>query len=182
MESDIHANDITSQQRYISYPSTEWGRFSSSSSSSCVVFVQRSICRRMYDENEDLSDVEEITNIRGFSVEDKLASNSYNSEFVQYMEGKGTFCVCVYCLLVQLIFITLLNIGVFVLLLAPAPANISCTSSCTAHNLTLNGWYLRSSSPKNEDSVTIYSPSSCTKPVWVFASVEHERLYFVECW
>uniref|UniRef100_A0A672PAY5 Lysine-specific demethylase 2B n=1 Tax=Sinocyclocheilus grahami TaxID=75366 RepID=A0A672PAY5_SINGR len=48
----------------------------------------RSICRRMYDENEDLSDVEEITNIRGFSVEDKLESNSYNSEFVQYMEGK----------------------------------------------------------------------------------------------
>uniref|UniRef100_A0A672P3V1 Lysine-specific demethylase 2B n=1 Tax=Sinocyclocheilus grahami TaxID=75366 RepID=A0A672P3V1_SINGR len=43
---------------------------------------------RMYDENEDLSDVEEITNIRGFSVEDKLESNSYNSEFVQYMEGK----------------------------------------------------------------------------------------------
>uniref|UniRef100_A0A8C1UX64 Lysine-specific demethylase 2B n=1 Tax=Cyprinus carpio TaxID=7962 RepID=A0A8C1UX64_CYPCA len=48
----------------------------------------RSICRRMYDENEDLSDVEEITNIRGFSVEDKLESNSYNSEFVQFMEGK----------------------------------------------------------------------------------------------
>ncbi|XP_073685296.1 lysine-specific demethylase 2B-like [Garra rufa] len=48
----------------------------------------RSICRRMYDENEDLSDVEEITNIRGFSVEDKLESNSYNGEFVQYMEGK----------------------------------------------------------------------------------------------
>lgn len=43
----------------------------------------------MYDENEDLSDVEEITNIRGFSVEDKLESNSYNSEFVQHMEGKG---------------------------------------------------------------------------------------------
>ncbi|RXN15979.1 lysine-specific demethylase 2B-like isoform X1 [Labeo rohita] len=42
----------------------------------------------MYDENEDLSDVEEITNIRGFSVEDKLESNSYNDEFVQYMEGK----------------------------------------------------------------------------------------------
>lgn len=96
--------------------------------------------------------------------------------------GKRYFFVCVYCLLVQLIFITFLNIGVFVLLLAPAPANISCTYSCTAHNLTLNGWYLRCSSPKNEDSVTIYSPSSCTKPVWVFASVEHERLYFVECW
>uniref|UniRef100_A0A8C1RTX0 Lysine-specific demethylase 2B n=1 Tax=Cyprinus carpio TaxID=7962 RepID=A0A8C1RTX0_CYPCA len=38
----------------------------------------------MYDENEDLSDVEEITNIRGFSVEDKLESNSYNSEFCLY--------------------------------------------------------------------------------------------------
>uniref|UniRef100_A0A8C2CBC1 Lysine-specific demethylase 2B n=1 Tax=Cyprinus carpio TaxID=7962 RepID=A0A8C2CBC1_CYPCA len=48
----------------------------------------RSTCRRMYDENEDLSDVEEITNIRGFSVEDKLESNSYNSEFVQFMEGE----------------------------------------------------------------------------------------------
>ncbi|XP_067289341.1 lysine (K)-specific demethylase 2Bb isoform X2 [Pseudorasbora parva] len=48
----------------------------------------RSICRRMYDENEDLSDVEEITNIRGFSVEDKLESNLYNSTFVQHMEGK----------------------------------------------------------------------------------------------
>uniref|UniRef100_A0A672KD59 Lysine-specific demethylase 2B n=1 Tax=Sinocyclocheilus grahami TaxID=75366 RepID=A0A672KD59_SINGR len=48
----------------------------------------RSTCRRMYDENEDLSDVEEITNIRGFSLEDKLESNSYNSQFVQYMEGK----------------------------------------------------------------------------------------------
>ncbi|XP_051541244.1 lysine-specific demethylase 2B-like isoform X2 [Myxocyprinus asiaticus] len=48
----------------------------------------RSICRRMYDENEDLSDVEEITNIRGFSVEDKLESNLYNCELVQHMEGK----------------------------------------------------------------------------------------------
>uniref|UniRef100_A0A8C2FAJ3 [histone H3]-dimethyl-L-lysine(36) demethylase n=2 Tax=Cyprinus carpio TaxID=7962 RepID=A0A8C2FAJ3_CYPCA len=48
----------------------------------------RELTRRMYDENEDLSDVEEITNIRGFSVEDKLESNSYNSEFVQFMEGK----------------------------------------------------------------------------------------------
>lgn len=50
---------------------------------------QRSICRRMYDENEDLSDVEEITNIRGFSVEEKLASDSYNANFVCQMEGKG---------------------------------------------------------------------------------------------
>uniref|UniRef100_A0A8D3BNA4 Lysine-specific demethylase 2B n=1 Tax=Scophthalmus maximus TaxID=52904 RepID=A0A8D3BNA4_SCOMX len=49
---------------------------------------RRSICRRMYDENEDLSDVEEIANIRGFSVEEKLASDSYNANFVHSMEGK----------------------------------------------------------------------------------------------
>uniref|UniRef100_A0A3B5AH14 Lysine-specific demethylase 2B n=1 Tax=Stegastes partitus TaxID=144197 RepID=A0A3B5AH14_9TELE len=48
----------------------------------------RSICRRMYDENEDLSDVEEITNIRGFSVEEKLVSDSYGADFVHSMEGK----------------------------------------------------------------------------------------------
>uniref|UniRef100_UPI003AAB6859 lysine (K)-specific demethylase 2Bb n=1 Tax=Centroberyx gerrardi TaxID=166262 RepID=UPI003AAB6859 len=48
----------------------------------------RSICRRMYDENEDLSDVEEIANIRGFSLEEKLASNGYNANFVHMMEGK----------------------------------------------------------------------------------------------
>lgn len=50
---------------------------------------QRSICRRMYDENEDLSDVEEIANIRGFSVEEKLASDCYNSDFVHLMKGRG---------------------------------------------------------------------------------------------
>lgn len=54
-----------------------------------VFNVQRSICRRMYDENEDLSDVEEIVNIRGFSVEEKLASDSYSAKFVHSMEGKG---------------------------------------------------------------------------------------------
>nr|XP_057907996.1 lysine-specific demethylase 2B isoform X1 [Doryrhamphus excisus] len=48
----------------------------------------RSICRRMYDENEDLSDVEEIVNIRGFSVEEKLASDRYGADFVCVMEGK----------------------------------------------------------------------------------------------
>ncbi|KAM6976241.1 lysine-specific demethylase 2B-like [Tautogolabrus adspersus] len=48
----------------------------------------RTICRRMYDENEDLSDVEEIANIRGFSVEEKLVSNSYSAKFVHSMEGK----------------------------------------------------------------------------------------------
>ncbi|XP_056288419.1 lysine-specific demethylase 2B isoform X1 [Pseudoliparis swirei] len=48
----------------------------------------RSICRRMYDEDEDLSDVEEIANIRGFSVEEKLVSDSYSATFVHFMEGK----------------------------------------------------------------------------------------------
>ena len=43
----------------------------------------------MYDENEDFSDVEEIVNIRGFSLEEKLASNRYNTEFVHAMDGKG---------------------------------------------------------------------------------------------
>ncbi|CAN9504885.1 unnamed protein product [Ophioblennius macclurei] len=48
----------------------------------------RSICRRMYDENEDLSDVEEIANIRGFSLEEKLASAAYTADYVHVMEGK----------------------------------------------------------------------------------------------
>uniref|UniRef100_A0A3P9IV38 Lysine-specific demethylase 2B n=1 Tax=Oryzias latipes TaxID=8090 RepID=A0A3P9IV38_ORYLA len=48
----------------------------------------RSICRRMYDENEDFSDVEEIENVRGFSVEEKLASDRYTADFVHLMEGK----------------------------------------------------------------------------------------------
>ena len=43
----------------------------------------------MYDENEDLSDVEEIVNIRGFSVEEKLVSDSYSAQFVHLLEGKG---------------------------------------------------------------------------------------------
>uniref|UniRef100_A0AAY5K6Z5 Lysine-specific demethylase 2B n=1 Tax=Esox lucius TaxID=8010 RepID=A0AAY5K6Z5_ESOLU len=48
----------------------------------------RSICRTMYDENEDSSDVEEIANVRGFNLEEKLASDSYNTHFVQMMDGK----------------------------------------------------------------------------------------------
>ncbi|XP_061603774.1 lysine-specific demethylase 2B-like isoform X3 [Phyllopteryx taeniolatus] len=48
----------------------------------------RSICRRLYDENEDLSDVEEMVNIRGFNVEDKLASDNYAANFVRVMEAK----------------------------------------------------------------------------------------------
>uniref|UniRef100_A0AAQ5XJC0 Lysine-specific demethylase 2B n=1 Tax=Amphiprion ocellaris TaxID=80972 RepID=A0AAQ5XJC0_AMPOC len=53
-----------------------------------LLWLWRSICRRMYDENEDLSDVEEIANIRGFSVEEKLVSDSYSADFVHSMEGK----------------------------------------------------------------------------------------------
>ncbi|KAM9539566.1 lysine-specific demethylase 2B-like isoform 5-T5 [Salvelinus alpinus] len=49
---------------------------------------KRSICRTMYDENEDFSDVEEIANVRGFNLEEKLVSNSYNRHFVQLMDGK----------------------------------------------------------------------------------------------
>lgn len=50
---------------------------------------QRSICRRMYDENDDPSDVEEIANIRGFDVEEKLVCDIYTSHFVHYMDGRG---------------------------------------------------------------------------------------------
>uniref|UniRef100_A0A8B9RKK7 Lysine-specific demethylase 2B n=1 Tax=Astyanax mexicanus TaxID=7994 RepID=A0A8B9RKK7_ASTMX len=46
------------------------------------------MCRRMYDEEEDLSDVEDIANIRGFDLEDKLCSDHYSSNFIHYMEGK----------------------------------------------------------------------------------------------
>ncbi|XP_068608603.1 lysine (K)-specific demethylase 2Bb [Brachionichthys hirsutus] len=48
----------------------------------------RSICRMMYDEDEDASDVEEMSNVRGFSVEEKLVSGSYCSEYVRVLEGK----------------------------------------------------------------------------------------------
>lgn len=48
----------------------------------------------MYDENEDLSDVEEIANIRGFSVEEKLVSDSYNAKFVNLLGGKGKVTEC----------------------------------------------------------------------------------------
>lgn len=44
----------------------------------------------MYDENEDFSDVEEIANVRGFSLEEKLQSELYNSNLVQRMDGKGS--------------------------------------------------------------------------------------------
>lgn len=75
----------------------------------------------MYDENEDLSDVEEIANIRGFSVEEKLVSDCYSATYVQCLEGKGkgdTLCAlspllaannkCVY---VQMLLSTVLQIS-----------------------------------------------------------------------
>ncbi|XP_044296786.1 lysine-specific demethylase 2B isoform X2 [Varanus komodoensis] len=48
----------------------------------------RSIGRRLYDENEDLSDVEEIVSIRGFNLEEKLRSKMYRGDFVRPMDGK----------------------------------------------------------------------------------------------
>ena len=50
---------------------------------------QRPIDRQRYDENEDLSDVEEIVSVRGFSLEEKLRSQLYQGDFVHAMEGKG---------------------------------------------------------------------------------------------
>lgn len=52
-------------------------------------FSQRPIDRQRYDENEDLSDVEEIVSVRGFSLEEKLRSQLYQGDFVHAMEGKG---------------------------------------------------------------------------------------------
>ncbi|XP_023372597.1 lysine-specific demethylase 2B [Otolemur garnettii] len=48
----------------------------------------RPIDRQRYDENEDLSDVEEIVSVRGFSLEEKLRSQLYQGDFVHAMEGK----------------------------------------------------------------------------------------------
>ncbi|XP_036785127.1 lysine-specific demethylase 2B isoform X2 [Manis pentadactyla] len=48
----------------------------------------RPIDRQRYDENEDLSDVEEIVSVRGFSLEEKLRSQLYQGDFVRAMEGK----------------------------------------------------------------------------------------------
>uniref|UniRef100_A0A8C3J955 [histone H3]-dimethyl-L-lysine(36) demethylase n=1 Tax=Calidris pygmaea TaxID=425635 RepID=A0A8C3J955_9CHAR len=48
----------------------------------------RSIGRRRYDENEDLSDVEEIVSIRSFNLEEKLKSKMYHGDFVHAMDGK----------------------------------------------------------------------------------------------
>lgn len=56
---------------------------------SLVGSPQRAIDRQRYDENEDLSDVEEIVSVRGFSLEEKLRSQLYQGDFVHAMEGKG---------------------------------------------------------------------------------------------
>ncbi|XP_028908779.1 lysine-specific demethylase 2B isoform X3 [Ornithorhynchus anatinus] len=48
----------------------------------------RSVGRQRYDENEDLSDVEEIVSVRGFSLEEKLRNPRYQGDFVHAMEGK----------------------------------------------------------------------------------------------
>uniref|UniRef100_G3U157 Lysine-specific demethylase 2B n=1 Tax=Loxodonta africana TaxID=9785 RepID=G3U157_LOXAF len=54
----------------------------------CFASPQRPIDRQRYDENEDLSDVEEIVSVRGFSLEEKLRSQLYQGDFVHAMEGK----------------------------------------------------------------------------------------------
>uniref|UniRef100_A0A8C6YFD1 Lysine-specific demethylase 2B n=1 Tax=Naja naja TaxID=35670 RepID=A0A8C6YFD1_NAJNA len=48
----------------------------------------RCIGRRLYDENEDLSDVEEIVSVRGFNLDEKLRSRSYRGDFVRPMDGQ----------------------------------------------------------------------------------------------
>ncbi|XP_040300062.1 lysine-specific demethylase 2B isoform X1 [Panthera pardus] len=52
------------------------------------ICLSRPIDRQRYDENEDLSDVEEIVSVRGFSLEEKLRSQLYQGDFVHAMEGK----------------------------------------------------------------------------------------------
>ncbi|XP_076778906.1 lysine-specific demethylase 2B isoform X5 [Arvicanthis niloticus] len=52
------------------------------------ICLSRAIDRQRYDENEDLSDVEEIVSVRGFSLEEKLRSQLYQGDFVHAMEGK----------------------------------------------------------------------------------------------
>ncbi|XP_042299749.1 lysine-specific demethylase 2B-like, partial [Sceloporus undulatus] len=47
----------------------------------------RPVGRRLYDENEDLSDVEEIVSVRGFSLEEKLRSPRFGARFVRPMQG-----------------------------------------------------------------------------------------------
>ncbi|XP_068101195.1 lysine-specific demethylase 2B isoform X4 [Hyperolius riggenbachi] len=48
----------------------------------------RAIGRTQYAEHEDLSDVEDVVCVRGFSLEQKVSSNNYQGDYVQVMEGK----------------------------------------------------------------------------------------------
>ncbi|OPJ75042.1 hypothetical protein AV530_018507 [Patagioenas fasciata monilis] len=53
-----------------------------------MISEKRAIDRMRYDENEDLSDVEEIVSIRSFNLEEKLKSKTYHGDFVHAMDGK----------------------------------------------------------------------------------------------
>ncbi|KAM5193065.1 lysine-specific demethylase 2B isoform 4-T4 [Mantella aurantiaca] len=48
----------------------------------------RAISRTQYAEHEDLSDVEDVVSVRGFSLEQKVSSNNYQGDYVRVMEGK----------------------------------------------------------------------------------------------
>ncbi|XP_030074165.1 lysine-specific demethylase 2B isoform X1 [Microcaecilia unicolor] len=74
----------------------------------------RCIGRRRYDENEDLSDVEEIVSIRSFNLDEKLSSGAYNANFVHLMEGKDFTYEYVQqeALRVPLLFITKDGLGI----------------------------------------------------------------------
>ncbi|XP_040202831.1 lysine-specific demethylase 2B isoform X3 [Rana temporaria] len=48
----------------------------------------RAIGRTQYAEHEDLSDVEDVVSVRGFSLEQKVSSTNYRGDYVQVMEGK----------------------------------------------------------------------------------------------
>ncbi|XP_077318101.1 lysine-specific demethylase 2B isoform X1 [Lithobates pipiens] len=48
----------------------------------------RAISRTQYAEHEDLSDVEDVVSVRGFSLEQKVSSPNYRGDYVQVMEGK----------------------------------------------------------------------------------------------
>ncbi|KAG8597697.1 hypothetical protein GDO81_002364 [Engystomops pustulosus] len=52
----------------------------------------RTIDRTQYAESEDLSDVDDMVSVRGFSLEQKLSSNNYRGDYVQSMDGKGSDC------------------------------------------------------------------------------------------
>ncbi|XP_044138015.1 lysine-specific demethylase 2B-like [Bufo gargarizans] len=48
----------------------------------------RTISRTQYAESDDLSDVDDMVSIRGFSLEQKLSCNHYRGDYVQDMDGK----------------------------------------------------------------------------------------------